>query len=334
MITRKRKHILPDSESEEPVAAVLDNEPTSSTSDHEETLVWKCSDCSKVLQGTGNNTTNQQRHKAVCAKSRKLDKSQKTISSFFSPKATTSSTLTPANRISTTSSASISSTQNSPPIISTNSTLPQVPQQMNLVTDSAMNIKKCQGFTPISSTIDSGIKFPWHLLKPEKYFMEGAASSAVIHTKQCYQNNYLVPEIETADISLSCHGGHTVSKSCMSLSNDPELLTIINRCNDTLVPSSHMKDCFLSVHQLRQRLKLKRDSIDKLKLNKLNLQRSRNQINKNLQIHQRIMIYIKENNIPNIKQLITGLLNRGRSMHYVYECIVEAVAGLYNPRYV
>ena len=47
---------------------------------------WKCPDCPKILSGDGKNTTNIERHLKACPKISKLQRNQKTISSFFSKK--------------------------------------------------------------------------------------------------------------------------------------------------------------------------------------------------------------------------------------------------------
>ena len=84
--------------------------------------------------------------------------------------------------------------------------------------------------------------------------------------------------------------------------------------------------------QLKQRLTNKRKQVEKLRLNRLNIRRCSKQLNKTIEIYQRFMMFIKDNDISKLKQLISGCLNRGRSIHFILEKMKDAVANLYNPR--
>ena len=64
----------------------------------------------------------------------------------------------------------------------------------------------------------------------------------------------------------------------------------------------------------------------------LNMLRKCAALNKTLSFHERILIALKENTIPNVHDVISSAFARKQSLQYVTSKVVEAVNGLYNPK--
>ena len=62
------------------------------------------------------------------------------------------------------------------------------------------------------------------------------------------------------------------------------------------------------------------------------MQRKLVNVNKSLELHQRFMLHIRENNIPKLHELVKVACNRNRGLEYTINKIVDAVDGVYNPR--
>ena len=174
----------------------------------------------------------------------------------------------------------------------------------------------CSGFKPqlIGSVYDC---FPFHLLGNSDVIF----SNDSFHAKTCQSNNFFLLE-----------KGSTCNSCCEAIAGDPRWVKLVADANDPERYLSTAKDENMSLHQLKQRLNNQRTRLNNMKLKSLNLTRTLDRVNKSLELHQRFVSIIKENNIPKLHELVKVASNRNRGIEYVIRRMVDAIGGTYNAR--
>ena len=182
--------------------------------------------------------------------------------------------------------------------------------------NSTKNVKvKCVGFTP---KIDGDIyhHFPFQLLSELPIVFE----YNVLHHKDCFDNNYSL-----FDSNISSN------KCCSDLLYSRSMKLVVERANKQYNEVTTLNHKYMTYHQLQQKCEqlqiAKRDS----ELKEVNLSYKNSRLIGTLNMHQRFLAIVSENNIPKLKQLINVALKKKRNLSYIINKITDAVDGIYSP---
>ena len=174
---------------------------------------------------------------------------------------------------------------------------------------------KCAGFTP-NLNGDIYHHFPFQLLCELPIVFE----CNVLHHKDCFNNKYSLFEINTL-----------TNKCCSDLLYNTSMKLVVQRANTNYNEIMNLNNKYLTYHQLQQKCdqlqKAKRD----MELKKYNLSCKNSKLAGTLDMHQRILINISENNIPRLTQLISVALRNKRSVSYIMNKVIAAIDGIYTP---
>ena len=141
-----------------------------------------------------------------------------------------------------------------------------------------------------------------------------------LHSFKCKEGKYL----------LHC-GAATINPECESIK---ELIQkLISKMTDENLFKSTENHSQLSHHQLTQRIENYRGKLQQSQVAKLNAVKKYNSVSKTLNFHQRLLMLLKENNVPRLKSLIAVAVGSKRSIRYVIQQVVNAIDGIYlaNP---
>ena len=181
------------------------------------------------------------------------------------------------------------------------------------------SIGMCQGYKPIlNGTVYRN--FPFHLLESHDDIVFENNS---FHQITCQTNQYYLFDVNNPN---------KVNSVCSELGEHAKFSKILENANDTQKHLSTAKSENLTYHQLTERLGNIKAKLNDVKLKSLNRNRKLFNLNKSLELHQRILILIKENSIPQLHELVKTALKQKRSLSYVIQKIVDAVDGVYNVR--
>ena len=181
------------------------------------------------------------------------------------------------------------------------------------------SIGMCQGYKPIlNGTVYRN--FPFHLLESHDDIVFENNS---FHQITCQTNQYYLFDVNNPN---------KVNSVCSELGEHAKFSKILENGNDTQKHLSTAKSENLTYHQLTERLGNIKAKLTDVKLKSLNRSRKLFNLNKSLELHQRILILIKENSIPQLHELVKTALKQKRSLSYVIQKIVDAVDGVYNVR--
>ena len=125
----------------------------------------------------------------------------------------------------------------------------------------------------------------------------------VFHHVSCQRNKYRL----NIDAEVC-------NKECREIKDMPEFMKLVAKMDDdTLFQSTEHHDQ-LSFQQLGQRVSNYRNQLRKAQLSTLNLLKKYNVVSKTLNLHQRLLILLKENDVPRLRALISVALTSKRSI--------------------
>ena len=148
-----------------------------------------------------------------------------------------------------------------------------------------------------------------------------------LHHRKCQDNNYLLYDYHSS--------GSTSNICCqyLSMMKNTTLKALLERASKSDIHLGPINNRFLNFHQLDHRIKHSRDSLQKSKLSSLNIVRKVAKMAKTLELHKRLMILIKDNNIPQLHHILTIAMKNHRSVNYIIGKIGDAIDGLYRCNY-
>ena len=179
---------------------------------------------------------------------------------------------------------------------------------------------KCGGYK-LQDVCDPIRQFPLHCLEGTGIVYENGK----FHSKNCHENGYQIFD------HMDC--GTLVNDCCKRLRENKLFQTLIERSLEPDKAKSHSSNKYLSYNQLTQRAENLSKKIAEEKLKVLVLQKKGCQLNKTLDIHQRIMLQIQSNSIPQLHQIVSIALKQKRNVQYVLSKIVDAVDGIFKPNH-
>ena len=91
-------------------------------------------------------------------------------------------------------------------------------------------------------------------------------------------------------------------------------------------------NCFLNYKQLSMKCNTHHQEMRKSRLEILSLQCKLNKLGKTLDMHQRFLLNISNNDIPRLKELVSVALRNKHSVSYIVSKVVDAIDGVYLAR--
>ena len=101
-----------------------------------------------------------------------------------------------------------------------------------------------------------------------------------------------------------------INVCCSELDKNEKLHKYITNANTPGKHTTTTNNCYLTFNQLSNRVRHLQSSLNKERLKSLNNDRKLVRLNKSLLLHQRFMIFIKENSIPKLHELVKVVMNR------------------------
>ena len=147
-----------------------------------------------------------------------------------------------------------------------------------------------------------------------------------LHADVCLKNNYLL--FPDKHITFNCE---VLNMCCYNLHHDTRMKRIVKGTMDVNCAVSNINDQYLSHEQLHKRANHLRYKNNELRLQCLISKKHVTKLNKTMELHQRMMICLKDHDIPKLKLIINRQLNNGQSLGSIVNHIEKAVAGIYNP---
>ena len=319
----------------------------------------KCKYCFKAFDGFGHNPINLQRHEEACQLNPKRKRKVKhahshSITKFFKsqsqPQPTNDDDIDDMDNADVTGehpplleqSASTSTEETHPPAPQSASTSTEEPHppaldddELTLVeTGQQLQIpRKCNGYVPplVGSIWEN---FPFQLLDTDTAPLKDVVfENGVFHSKNCFENMYLLPmTLPDVHVTTQHNNNNNTHPDCSNLVNHEALTNYVNNACDA---DKHLSTCqnkYLNHNQLCKRVTHLRSSLNSTKLKSLNRERKLVNVNKSLDLHQRFILHIKENDIPKLHELVKVACNRNRGLEYTINKIVDAIDSVYNPR--
>ena len=142
-----------------------------------------------------------------------------------------------------------------------------------------------------------------------------------LHAAECFNNNFLL--FQNACIT---DNQEQLNLCCSNLKYDNKVKQIQKVTTDINCAVSHVNDKYLSYTQMHKRADHLRHKNQELRLQCLISRKQIARLNKTLDIHQRIMICLKDHDIPKIQQILTAAINHDGSLTYILQKIELAVA--------
>ena len=129
------------------------------------------------------------------------------------------------------------------------------------------------------------------------------------------------------------HDSDSVNKQCSSLQSDDKLTAILNRGSKPLAQiHSKTNNVFLSHTQLNEKCNTLRKEKNLLQLDLLHKSKRVERLNSVLGLHKRFMVLLSQNNVLRVKELVAIALQHNRSINYIVDKVLDAIAGIYRAR--
>ena len=192
-----------------------------------------------------------------------------------------------------------------------------------LVIKASDNVNKyCLGWQPpgISDLFE---QFPFQLLPAMKTVV---FSNNSFHHVECMQNNYMLQNVAVDDEL------NQVNVVCLSLNANSNVKSIMNRSTEPFNQLATYNNRFLNHRQLSNKCTSYRKELQKSQLDNMNMHRKLNRLGSTLDMHQRFLLCISQNNIPRLQQLVSVAVRNKRSIQYIVDKVLNAIDGLYLAR--
>ena len=138
--------------------------------------------------------------------------------------------------------------------------------------------------------------------------------------------------LRSTDCSHYTIGEGDACLKCDSVQNDARLLDIILRAADEQLHLQHGKDIYLTHAQMTRRRAHHRARAHITQLRLLNCDgRIRRLLQKTTDANRMVRL-LAENKLPRLKALMSQMVKRGHSLHYIIKTLEEAIAGRYHPK--
>ena len=203
----------------------------------------------------------------------------------------------------------------SPPPFPTSSPTPDLSLEIN------NQNKICKGYSPVLVG-DVYSNFPYQLLCEMQFLV---FENGVIHSTECQAKGYTIFNSENScgDVNICCYNLQ-FSKSVADISekaNKPwsrEIQTLNNKYLTHIQLVNKVTD--IQVEKRDMRLKLMKTVYKNSKLRTT------------LNMHQRFLASLSENNVARLRQLVAVALRNNRSINYITTKVLDAIDGCYSPR--
>ena len=116
---------------------------------------------------------------------------------------------------------------------------------------------------------------------------------------------------------------------CKSLDGSKQVQDIVSRATSC---SHHTNHCFLTFSQLEDRFRLMREERTALWFQKNNVTRKVQHLLRTLDIYKKLVLSLRQNDVPRLRQLISTALKNGRSVNYIVDKVSQAVDGVYHAK--
>ena len=183
---------------------------------------------------------------------------------------------------------------------------------------------KCAGYVvALVNQDDIYSDFPFTVLPQLNIVFENGR----FHTFQCASKNYNISEPDPEN--------STTSKSCSMLAHSPPFMKVLQNMTDNCYYKTHANHKNCSHKRLGQRVEHYKQLYDEKRLTAFNLAKKYHRLDQTLELHQRFLLLIKENNIRRLHDVVKVALNsktRG-GMRYIINRIQDALDGIYTPQY-
>lgn len=129
-------------------------------------------------------------------------------------------------------------------------------------------------------------------------------------------------DIESAD----------VNPQCLEIKETESYKKLIKNADDQDLHKSTYNDRYLSQKQLSLRVSNYREKYQMSRLATLNSVKKYNSLKNTLSLHQRLLILLKDNDIPRLRSLLEVAMKNKRSVRYILQKIIDVVDGIYMAR--
>ena len=162
--------------------------------------------------------------------------------------------------------------------------------------------------------------FPFQLLQKKNLVFENGN----FHHTACAARGYQI-------VDISLESSTPMNKICYNLMYSSNVEKIVQNMLDTDFYKTTTQDENLSHMQMKQRLDKVRNDAKQIQLQNFNLIRKVERLNKTLDLHQRLLVLLKEGKVHRLKQLLSVAMRNSRNISYIVGKVVDAIAGIYRP---
>ena len=142
-----------------------------------------------------------------------------------------------------------------------------------------------------------------------------------LHHISCVENSYITND------------GNIINDGCNNLKDCTKLQKILDRGKKGINDPAILKcnSTFLSRDQLSEKAKLMRSEKEKMRLKLLKCTFRYSKWCATLSLHERFLVSIAENNVPQLQQLVTVALRNNRKIPYILSKVMAVIDGIYSP---
>ena len=188
-----------------------------------------------------------------------------------------------------------------------------------ILTKTSDYVKYCVGWQPQGTDLFE--QFPFQLLPTMKSVV---FSNSSFHHVECMQNNYMLKDVAVED--------NQVNVVCLRLQEDSNVKSIMKRSTEPFKQLATYNNRFLNHRQLSNKCTSYRKELQKSQLDTMNMHRKLNRLGSTLDMHQRFLLCISQNNIPRLQQLVSVAVRNRRSIQYIVDKVLNAIDGVYLAR--
>ena len=184
------------------------------------------------------------------------------------------------------------------------------------------SFEKCCGFVvPLVNRDDINSNFPFTDLPQLSVVFE----NCYFHVLECAENGYRLCQSTPEMLN--------VNKQCYNLQYSHSLLKVLENMECDSYHKTHAVHSKLSHKQIVQRVQNYSNLYQQQRMSTFNLAKKYDWLNKTLELDQRFLLLIKENNVRRLHDVVKVVLNAKRSIGYIVTKVMDAIDGIYTPQY-
>ena len=181
-----------------------------------------------------------------------------------------------------------------------------------------VQVSSCHGFKPLVDNFFENFAFQ---LLPTMPHITLCGSS--FHHVSCTEKHF----------HLQQGSNNSINEVCSALQNDEKLSVILDRgSKEQGAIHTKTNNIFLTHSQLSDKCKSLRKERNLMQLELRHKTKRVERLNSVLGLHKRFLVLLSQNDVLRVKELVAVALKNNRSINYIVDKVLDAVAGIYRAR--